>query len=178
MKVFSLVVVFVGLWSVSASASLVKGQDAPEFVTSAAKGGVIKSVSLSRILRKGPLVLYFYPAAFTPGCTVEANQFAEAIPEFKRFGATVLGASADDIATLKKFSVTECRSKFAVAVATPAMVSSYGVALSNMARSNRTSFIIAPDGKIIYAYASPDYRGHVINTLNALKAWRRTRRPQ
>ena len=61
------------------------------------------------------MVLYFYPAAFTPGCTVEAHEFAEATDKFKALGATVIGVSHDPIDKLNKFSVSECRNKFAVA---------------------------------------------------------------
>ncbi len=68
---------------------------------------------LADALKKGPVVLYFYPAAFTPGCTIEAHDFAEATDKFKALGATVIGVSYDNIDTLNKFSVSECRSKFA-----------------------------------------------------------------
>ncbi len=61
------------------------------------------------------MVLYFYPAAFTPGCTIEAHNFAEATEKFAALGATVIGVSHDSIDTLNKFSVTDCRNKFAVA---------------------------------------------------------------
>ena len=83
------------------------------------EGGEVKLLdfSLAKQLKKGPVVLYFFPAAFTPGCTVEANQFAEATPEFRKLGATVVGMSADPVETLAKFSTSECRSKFAVASA-------------------------------------------------------------
>jgi thioredoxin-dependent peroxiredoxin len=157
--------------AVPAIAALAPGAIAPRFSTSAAMAGKAQAISLTAALKKGALVLYFYPAAFTPGCTLEANQFAQAIPEFKKLGATVLGASADPIETLTKFSVSECRKKFAVAVATPEMIKGYGVALNGSPRSDRTSFVISPQGKIIYSYSSPDYRSHVANTLTALKTW-------
>ncbi|WP_163361502.1 redoxin domain-containing protein, partial [Enterobacter hormaechei] len=70
---------------------------------------------LAEALKQGPVVLYFYPKAFTSGCTVEAHQFAEATEKFKAQGVTVIGMSNDDIDTLKKFSVEACRNKFAVA---------------------------------------------------------------
>ena len=60
-------------------------------------------------------MLYFYPAAFTSGCTIEAHEFAEAMGKFQALDATVIGVSNDDIATLNKFSTSECRSKFPVA---------------------------------------------------------------
>ena len=164
------------LLSVPALAALSVGAKAPGFSTIAAKAGKSSPVSLAGLLRKGPVVLYFYPAAFTPGCTLEANGFADAIPQFRKLGATVLGASADDIATLRKFSKTECRKKFAVAVASPQMIADYDVPIPNKVRSNRTSYVIAPDGRIIYSYSSPDYRAHVPNTLKALQEWRAAKR--
>ncbi len=158
-----------------AQAALAPGAKAPDFATRAAQAGKVMDLSLAKTLKRGPVVLYFYPAAFTPGCTVEANQFADAVPEFRKYGATVIGVSGDDIETLKKFSVTECRSKFAVAVATPSMIAAYDVVLKG-ARSNRTSFVIAPDGKIVEAYSAMDYRGHVPAAMAALKTWKAQRR--
>src|SRR6202161_3785007 len=99
----------------SAWAMLQAGAGAPDFTTQATLAGKAFQFSLADALKKGPVVLYFYPAAFTPGCTVEAHEFAEATSEFQALGATVIGVSHDDIDKLNKFSVTECRNKFAVA---------------------------------------------------------------
>ncbi len=154
-----------------ATAALAPGALAPDFTTKAAMAGKAFQFSLGKTLKKGAVVLYFYPAAFTPGCTVEANQFAEATGDFKKMGATVVGVSADTIETLQKFSTTECKSKFAVAVGTSTMIASYDVKLNQSARSNRTSFVIAPNGKIIYAYSSLDARGHVDNAMKAVRDW-------
>ena len=96
-------------------AALSPGAQAPDFTTQATLAGKPFTFSLAAALQKGPVVLYFYPAAFTPGCTVEAHEFAEATEKFKALGATVIGVSHDPIDTLNKFSVTECRNKFAVA---------------------------------------------------------------
>src|SRR3546814_19962507 len=102
--------------------------------------GKVFKLHLAEQLKKGPVVLYFFPAAFTPGCTIEAHEFAEATPEFKKAGATVIGLSADPIEKLKKFSVEECRNKFAVASASPKMITGYDVKLSQRdGLSNRTS---------------------------------------
>src|SRR5256885_652337 len=95
--------------------ALKPGDKAPEFSTQASLGGSVFSFSLADALKRGPVVLYFYPAAFTTGCTIEAHEFAEAVDKYKALGATVIGVSHDDIETLKRFSVSECRSKFAVA---------------------------------------------------------------
>jgi peroxiredoxin len=118
------------------------------------------------------VVLYFYPAAFTKGCTIEAHDFAEATDDFKKLGATVIGMSADGIEKLNQFSVSECRNKFAVGSATPATITAYDVTLpQNPAISNRTSYVIAPDGKVIYAYSAMDPAGHVSGTMAAVKDW-------
>ena len=154
-----------------ASAALPVGAKAPDFTTQASLAGKPFPFTLSAALKKGPVVLYFYPAAFTSGCTVEAHEFAEATDDFNKLGATVIGVSADDITTLNKFSVSECRNKFAVASASPAVIKAYDVKLPVVAKSNRTSFVIAPDGKIIYAYSALTPAGHVSGTMTAVKAW-------
>ena len=91
------------------------GATAPDFTARASLGGKEFNYALADELKKGPVVLYFYPAAFTPGCTQEAHEFAEAVDKFAALGASVIGVSADDIDVLSKFSVSECRSKFPVA---------------------------------------------------------------
>jgi peroxiredoxin Q/BCP len=124
-------------------------------------------------LKKGPVVLYFYPAAFTKGCTIEAHDFAEATDGFNKLGATVIGMSADPIETLNKFSVEECRNKFAVGSATAATITAYDVTLpAKPERSNRTSYVIAPDGKVIFVYSALSPEGHVTGTMDAVKTWR------
>jgi peroxiredoxin Q/BCP len=100
-----------------ALAALPVGASAPDFTTQAALGGSEFTFSLADTLKKGPVVLYFYPKAFTKGCTTEAHNFSDATDRFASLGATVVGMSNDDIDTLKKFSVLECRNKFAVAAA-------------------------------------------------------------
>ena len=160
-----------------AFAALAPGAKAPNFTTQGALAGKSFNVTLSSLLKKGPVVLYFFPAAFTPGCTAEAHEFAEKSALFRKAGATVLGIAADKIEDLQRFSVEECRNKFAVAVASPAMVKSYDVVLPNYAgRSNRTSYVIAPNGQIAYSYSSMDYRNHVANTLKAVQDWKAGRK--
>lgn len=159
------------LAAMPASAALPVGAKAPDFSTQATLAGKPFPFTLSQALKKGPVVLYFYPAAFTSGCTVEAHEFAEATDDFKKLGATVIGVSADPIDKLNKFSVEECRNKFAVASASPKMIADYDVKLPVVAKSNRTSFVIAPDGKVIYAYSAISPAGHVANTMAAVKAW-------
>lgn len=153
-----------------AAAELPTGTKAPVFTTRAALAGKPFGFSLRAALAKGPVVLYFYPKAFTSGCTLEANAFAEAMPEFKAAGASVIGMSGDDIETLKKFSRQECRDAFPVGVASPKVIAAYDVAMGNSGLTTRTSYVIARDGRIVAVHSNADYRGHVEKTLAAVRA--------
>ena len=156
-----------------ALAALKPGASAPEFATQASLGGREFRFDLADALAKGPVVLYFYPAAFTSGCTIEAHDFAEATDAYRKLGATVIGVSGDGIAKLDEFSRSECRSKFAVASDGNHQISrSYDAVLGfgPLAYSDRTSYVISRDGKIVYAYRSLDPSKHVANTLDALRA--------
>jgi len=153
-----------------AQASLNIGAPAPDFTTEAAVGGQSFQFHLAEALKKGPVVLYFYPKAFTSGCTVEAHQFAEATEKFKALGATVIGMSNDDIGTLKKFSVEACRNKFAVAAdAGGKVIKDYDVVLKMVPGSmaDRVSYLIGSDGKVAAVHASMDPDGHIDAMLKA-----------
>jgi len=154
-------------------AALPDGAPAPDFTTQASLAGNAFKFSLAAALKQGPVVLYFYPAAFTPGCTVEAHEFAEATAKFKALGATVIGVSHDPIEKLNRFSVSECRNKFAVASdADGSIMKSYdAVLLSHPEYANRTSYVIAPTGQIIYSYTAMDPDKHVENTMAAVQKW-------
>ncbi len=156
-----------------AHAALKVGDQAPDFSTEASLGGKVFRYQLSTALKDGPTVLYFYPAAFTKGCTLEAHAFAEAVDEYKALGAAVIGVSHDSIETLNKFSVSECRSKFPVAAdLDQSIMKSYDAILAAKPQyASRTSYVIAPDGKIIYAYTDMTPDQHVANTLAALRQW-------
>jgi thioredoxin-dependent peroxiredoxin len=162
------------LAAMSAGAALSNGAKAPEFSTQATLAGKPFKFSLADALKKGPVVLYFYPAAFTPGCTQEAHDFAEATANFKALGATVIGVSHDPIEKLNKFSVSECRNKFAVAADTDgSIMKSYDAVLPQKPEyANRTSYVIAPSGEILYSYTAMNPDKHVANTLAAVKQWR------
>jgi peroxiredoxin Q/BCP len=156
-----------------ACAAMKLGDIAPTFTAQAAVGGEEFSFSLADALKKGPVVLYFFPKAFTKGCTAEAHAFAEAAEQYKAQGATLIGMSADNIETLHKFSTQECSAKFPVA-ADPDLkvIKSYDTVLttkSGATVADRISYVIAPDGKITYVYASLDPDKHVENTLAAVK---------
>ena len=151
----------------TALAALPNGTKAPDFTAEASLGGKTFTFSLAEALRKGPVVLYFYPAAFTPGCTVEALEFAEATAKFKALGATVIGVSHDPIAKLQRFSVSECRSKFAVAADPDQQImKEYDAVLAfRPSLANRTSYVIAPGGAILYSYTDLNPSKHVANTM-------------
>lgn len=155
-------------------AELPVGASAPNFSTRGALAGKSFAFTLRAALRRGPVVLYFFPKAFTRGCTLETRAFAEAHDAFRAAGATVIGMSADDLPTLQRFSTEECRSKFAVGVATPAIIRAYDVALQRPdlpgGLASRTSYVIAPDGRIRFVHSDLDYRDHVRLTLDAVKA--------
>jgi peroxiredoxin Q/BCP len=153
-------------------ADLKPGAGAPDFTTQATLAGKPFTFTLADALKMGPVVLYFYPAAFTHGCTIEAHDFAEATDKFKAMGATVIGVSHDSIDTLNKFSVTECRNKFAVASDADKKISkAYDANLFVTSYANRTSYVIAPTGKIIYAYTALNPDKHVENTMGAVAKW-------
>lgn len=159
--------------SLSAQAELKPGDTAPDFTAQAALAGKAFEFSLAAQRKQGPVVLYFYPKAFTSGCTVEAHNFAEASDKFKALNATVIGISTDNIETQKKFSASECRNKFAVAADPDGRIAKRYDSLLfwNSGWSSRTSYVIAPDGKIIYAYTAMSPDKHVENALDALRKW-------
>jgi len=173
MKYWPVLAVLLGLVTTPAYAELNVGDTAPTFTAKATLGGKVFPFSLRDALAKGPVVLYFYPAAFTPGCTIEAHEFADATDAFKKLGATVIGVSADKVAKLKKFSVSECRSKFAVA-ADPDLkvIKAYDAGLGpNPKIANRISYVISPDDKILYVYTNRNPADHVKNTMKVVKEW-------
>ena len=154
-----------------ALAALTTGVAAPDFTAQASMGGKQFTFSLADALKKGPVVLYFYPAAFTKGCTIEAHEFAASVDRFKALHATVIGVSHDNIATLDKFSVSECQSKFPVAADPDLKVIKAYDTLLAFRFANRTSYVIAPGGKVLYAYTDLNPAKHVENTLAAVKTY-------
>ncbi len=155
--------------AVPATAALPEGARAPGFTTTGALAGQTFAFDLAAELRKGPVVIYFFPRAFTQGGTLEANAFAEAMGDFRAAGAQVIGLSADDIPTLQRFSREECRDAFPVGRASPGIIEQYDVAFGN-GMSNRTSYVIAPDGRIAMVHSDLDWREHVSRTLAAVRA--------
>ena len=165
------------LVSSAALAALKPGVVAPDFTLAAAQGGKDFSFSLQEALKKGPVVLYFYPKSFTSVCTVEAHEFAEAMEQFAAMGASVIGVSSDKIATQREFSAKECRDKFPVG-ADPdfKVISAYDAAfkvpVAGAMFANRISYVIAPDGKILSTVEDSGATKHIQNALAVVKQWR------
>ena len=165
-----------GLIATAANATLAVGTKAPDFDIKAALAGREFNFSLNAALKKGPVVLYFFPAAFTKGCTIEAHEFAEATDRFNKLGATLIGVTAGNADRVTEFSSVECRNKFAVAAdADQKVVKAYDVVLPKHPEySNRTSFVIAPNHKIVFAYTNLEPDNHVALTMQAVQDWRDT----
>jgi peroxiredoxin len=153
-------------------AALDIGDPVPKFTANAALGGKTFRYSLADALAKGPVVVYFFPAADSNDCSIEAHAFAEAIDQFAALGASVIGVSADDIGTLSKFSVKSCQSRFPVASDEGKTVIQGFDALMQTRPdfANRLSYVIAPDGKVAYYYQNLNPDKHVERMLNAVKA--------
>jgi peroxiredoxin len=169
-----LAVAFLGLCCMPpAWAALDVGAAAPDFSAPASLAGKDYAFSLADALKQGPVVVYFYPKAFTKGCTIEAHQFARAMDQYKALGASVIGVSADEIGTLHKFSLTECGGKFPVA-ADPdqKIIKAYDAKMPLLNYATRVSYVITPDDKIYYEYSALDPSQHVANTLAAIKQWK------
>ena len=159
------------LGSSGAMAALAIGAKAPDFTTRGAQAGKTFTLTLSHQMKRGPVVLYFFPKAFTPGCSAEAREFADHIDKFKAAGVTVIGMSADPVDDLVAFSTKECAGKFAVASAGPGIVSGYDVALKmRPGMTDRTSYVIAPSGRIAFVHSEMNYAEHVKTTLAAVQA--------
>ncbi len=146
------------------------GAVAPDFQTTGALAGKPFKINLSDKLENGPVVLYFFPKAFTAGCTIEANMFAEATADFEAAGATVIGMSGDSMEELTKFSVEECRDKFAVARADDAVMDGYQVRMEpTLALTNRTSYVIDQNSKVAFVHSAQDPKSHVKMTLEKVE---------
>ena len=158
------------LLPIGAQAALKPGDAAPEFKTTAALAGSPFDFDLAEALKMGPVVLYFFPKAFTQGCTIEANAFAEASPKFAALGARVIGISHDDIDTLKRFSTEACRDQFAVG-SDPrgATIKAYDAASLLPGVANRISYVIGQDGKVVFTHQGSDPIRHVDETLKAVR---------
>jgi peroxiredoxin len=173
MKRLVVAVALAGLIAGPAFAALSEGQTAPQFTANAFVGGKPFIFNLDRALKKGPVVLYFFPAAFTKGCTIEAHDFAEAAEQYQKLGATLIGITAGNVDRVGEFSTVECRAKFPVAADPGAKIAeTYHSKMAVLPYSERTSYVIAPGGKVLLAYTEMSPDQHVTKTLDAVKAWR------
>ncbi len=159
--------------AVPAYAALKMGDKAPDFSAKASLAGKEFSFSLKEALKKGPAVVYFYPSAYTQGCNIQAHTFAEEKEKFDAAGATIIGVSQDSIARLNLFSADPeyCAGKFPVASdvdgsiaksydltmreGKPGMKDSKGNDIDH-AFTERTTFVISKDNKIIATLSSAD----------------------
>jgi thioredoxin-dependent peroxiredoxin len=156
-----------------AFAALKAGETAPNFTAPGYLAGAPVTLSLTEALKKGPVVLYFFPSAHTSGCNLEAHLFSEAVDDFKAQKATVIGVTAGKIGELAAFSkeTEHCGGKFAVAADPGAKIARSYNALMLPGMSARTSYVIAPNGTVLRAYSNLDPTQHVNQTMAAVKAY-------
>ncbi len=156
-----------------AAASLEVGAKAPAFRAPAYLAGKPFTFKLADALKKGPVVVYFFPAVHTTGCNLEAHLFSQAIGDFKAANATVIGVSAGKIEEMAAFSIeTEhCGGKFAVAADPGAKIAAQYDSLlpAKPGWSNRTSYVIGQDGRIVHVYSELNPNEHVKETLGAVQ---------
>lgn len=162
-----------------AAAALKAGAPAPDFTAQGFQAGKPLSFSLAEARKKGPVVLYFFPAAETHGCNIEAKMFADAMDQFRAQGATVIGVTAGNLDKLRAFSADteKCSGKFPVLADPGAGVARRYDALLALRPgwSDRTSYVIAPNGTVLHAYSKLDPSAHVSETLGAVKAFKARR---
>lgn len=176
MKRLFIAALVAGVFVVPGMAALKPGTAAPDFKAKASRAGKPFDFSLASALRKGPVVVYFYPAAFTGGCNVEAHAFAESADKFAAARTTIIGVSGDSIERLNAFSADPqyCAGKFPVASDPNGTIGkafdlkvtvregpstfkdSRGVLLDNKVGIERTTFVITPDRKIAATFSSAD----------------------
>lgn len=170
----------------SAVAALKEGDVAPDFKAPASFAGKATAFSLNETLKKGPVVVYFYPSAFTSSCNVQAHTFSVNNDKFAAAGATIVGVSLDSIARLNEFSADPefCAGKFAVASdadgkiaksfdltvkdARAGMKDTRGVDIDH-GFAERTTFIVAPDGKIAATVSGLSPAANVEKALEAVR---------
>jgi peroxiredoxin len=162
------------MFAAPSSAALKVGTRAPDFSAQAYLAGKPFTFRLADALKQGPVVLYFFPAAHTPGCNLEAHLFSEAVDKFKAEHATVIGVTAGNVDQLADFSkeTEHCGGKFAVAADPGAKIArEYDATLAMKPQwSNRTSYVISPSGSVVHVYSDLNPNKHVEETLAAVKA--------
>ena len=172
---------------VPALAALKAGDAAPEFTTQASLDGKAFSYALQDALKKGPVVVYFYPSAYTGGCNAQAHAFAVNMEKFQAAGASVVGVSLDSIERLNDFSADPdyCAGKLAVASdaegkiaksydltvhqGKPGMKDSRGKEI-NHDFAERTTFLVTPDGKVAATIGNMKPDENVMKALETVQA--------
>lgn len=176
MKRLVLAAAVAALAATPAFAALKEGAKAPDFTAKGYQAGKPITFSLAEARKKGPVVVYFFPAAETKGCNLEARLFAESADAFKAQGATVIGVTSGNLDKLASFSADteKCSGKFPVAADPDAKIAGeYDAKLAmRPGWSNRTSYVISPSGQVIHAYSEMNANEHVNETMTAVKAWR------
>ena len=161
----------------AAFAGLKEGAKAPDFTAPAYLAGQPFTYKLSDALKKGPVVVYFFPAAHTSGCNLEAHLFSDAIDQFKAAHATVIGVTAGKVDELAAFSseTEHCGGKFPVAADPGAKIAKQydSILAAKPDWSDRTSYVIAQNGDIVHVYSNLNPNDHVTETLNAVKAMKK-----
>lgn len=165
-----------GMLATPALAALNVNDTAPDFTVHGYMAGKPFTFHLNQALKSGPVVLYFFPAVHTGGCNLEAHLFAEAADDFKRQGATVIGVTAGNLDQLQVFSTETqyCSGKFPV-VADPdlSVAKEYKTAnLPLLHMSDRTSYVITPDHRIVLSYTAGNPNRHVEMTMDGVKKWK------
>ena len=175
-------------FSLPASAALKAGQPAPDFDAQASLAGKAAPYSLKDALKKGPVVVYFYPSAFTSGCNVQAHEFAVKSDKFAAAGASIIGVSLDSIARLNEFSADPeyCNSKFPVASDADGRIArSYDLSVQQGRAgqkdtrgaeighdfAERTTFIVSPEGKVVATVGGMSAKSNVEKALEAVQAY-------
>lgn len=161
-----------GACSQPAQATLQAGDQAPDFTAPAWLAGDAFQFSLADALREGPVVLYFFPAANTPGCNLEASLFSQSIERFEEMGATVIGVTAGNTDQLQAFSAdgATCAGKFAVAADEGARIAAdYDAVIQGREMSSRTSYVIGRDGRIAAVHSDRNPSRHVEAMLEGLR---------
>ncbi|MDH4386464.1 MAG: peroxiredoxin [Caulobacter sp.] len=157
-----------------AFSALAVGARAPDFTLSGFKAGAPITYSLAEARKKGPVVVYFFPAAFTGGCDLEAHLFAEAADDYAKAGATIIGVTAGSLDRLAEFSADNerCSGKFPVAADPGARIAKLWKSTLPAGISNRTSFVIAPSGQVLFVHSDLNPREHVALTLAAVRKFK------
>jgi peroxiredoxin len=186
MKRFVVSVVAASAVALPAFAALEQGASAPDFKAQASLAGKEFTYSLKDALKKGPVVVYFYPAAFTPGCNIQAHTFAENYDKFVAAGASVIGVSLDKVSTLNQFSADPeyCAGKLPVASDLDGKIAkSFDLKVSDKREgaknlkgealdhgfAERTTFVITKDGKVAATIGSMKPAENVMKALETVQ---------